>query len=268
MQYIGICAWFTPGRTLADKVSFASQVGLQGIELDFNHLDGDYLLMEEAVRQELRELRQKHAIDYPAIAVNSLCEFGMSNPDCWRETQRAIEGGIGTAAALNIPIVQLPSFFGGDIVSEQDFSQTVKALRYACDFAEPYNIVIGSENALSGERQLALVEQVDRPNFKIYFDCRNSVWMKGLPSPPILEKVLPHVCEVHLKDGVDQEDRFTPLGKGSAEVAQVIEILNQSGYSGRILLENDYNQFAREGQDPTECVRRDVHYIINRRKAA
>ena len=263
-RYIGICAWFVPGDTLAEKVQFVNHVGLDGLELDFNHWQGEYGLAREDVQQELKDLREKHGVDYPAIAINSLCEFGMSNPDCWEKVEYALTEGIKAAANLNIPIVQLPSFFGGDIETEAQFDQTVRAIQFACDLAVDHNIIIGSENALPGDKQLQLVERVERANFKIYFDCRNSWWMKGIESPPILRKVLPHICEVHLKDGIDQNDTFTLLGQGNAGVDEVLAILKEANYDGRILLENDYNQFAREGLDPIEQVQRDKQYIFDR----
>ena len=260
-RYIGICAWFVPGSTYEEKFKFLNEAGLDGIELDFNHNNGVYALADIALQDELLAMQKHYNIDFPAIAINSLCEFGMSKDASWDAVSYALTEGIKTAQNMNIPIVQLPSFFAGDIETEQEFEQTIKAIQFACDLAVDSSITIGSENALPGEKQVELVNAVKRDNFAIYFDCRNSWWMKAIESPPILQAVRPYICEVHLKDGVGQHDEFTLLGEGDAGVLDVINILKQTEYQGRILLENDYNQFAREGLDPVECAKRDIAFI-------
>ena len=260
--YIGICSWFTPGNNIDEKIKFVTDAGLDGIELDFNHANGRYLLAEKSYREKLKMLRQQKSVDFPAIALNALCEFGMSQSSCRAQVEWVINNGIETAADLDIPIAQLPSFFSGDIQTEEGFEHTVKMLQLACDVACEFDITIGSENALDGEEQLKLVDRVSRPNFKIYFDCRNSWWMKGIPALPILEKVYPHVCEVHLKDGVGQNDAFLPLGDGDTGVVEIIGYLKAQHYSGRMLLENDYNQFSREGKDPYEQVKKDKLFYL------
>ena len=260
-SYIGICAWFTPGNHLEDKIKFVKSVGLDGIELDFNHCDGHYALADSALQSQLAVWRTEYAIDFPALAINSLCEFGMSNPEHRDEVERALALGIECAINLDIPIVQLPSFFAGDIADDKGLQHTITAIQHACDLAGGHNIVIGSENAMTAERQLELINRVDRENFRIYFDCRNSWWMKGLPSPEILRAVMPHVCEVHLKDGMGQSDPFCLLGQGDTQVQEILAILKDANYRRKILLENDYNQFHRDGLDPKDCVRRDVDFI-------
>ncbi len=263
-RYYGICSWFTPGKTMREKMLFTCTANLAGIELDYNHDEGEYALLNESYRKELIQLREELKVDFPAIAINSLCQFGMSNVADELKVKEDLKNGIATAAYFSIPIVQLPSFFAGDIDSRDEFDQTCKQIQYACDIALEHEIVIGSENALDGTKQLELIERVNRKNFKIYFDCRNSWWMKGIRSAPVLLEILPHICEVHLKDGIGQEDEFSLLGEGDTGVSDILEILNSANYSGRILLENDYNQFSRQGKDPLECVKKDIEYISDR----
>ncbi len=239
---LGICAWFVPGADHRAKMQFVKDCGLDGIELDFNHANGVYGLTQLATQQSLLAMREEFSLAFPAMAVNSLCEFGMSNPKDKSRAQQDIAAAIEVAQVLSIPIVQLPSFFAGDIETDAQFTQSVENMQFACDCAASAGITIGSENALSGERQLALVTQVARDNFKIYFDARNSMWMKGLASPPILSSVLAHICEVHLKDGIAQQEASVPLGEGDAGIAEVITMLREAAYNKWILLENNYHQ--------------------------
>ena len=249
---------------MLEKMQFVSDAGLSGIELDYNHYQGEYGLLNPQTREELVQLKKTFNTDYPALAVNSLCEFGMSQANQEAKVKEDILGGIDTAAFFSIPIVQLPSFFAGDIVTREDLEQTCKNIQFASDAAAEHGIIIGSENALNAEKQLELITRVNRENFKIYFDCRNSWWMKGIPAPPILREVLSHVCEVHLKDGIGQNEDFTLLGEGDCGAEETLAILNEAGYQERILLENNYIQFAAQGKNPLDCVKQDMAYIHDR----
>ena len=78
-----------------------------------------------------------------------------------------------TALALDIPILQLPSFVKGFITDEAGFQSTVECLRFACEHAQGTDLIVGSENALSTEDQFRLLEGVGYDNFRLYFDTRN-----------------------------------------------------------------------------------------------
>jgi sugar phosphate isomerase/epimerase len=149
----------------------------------------------------------------------------------------------------------------GEIHSEEDFHNTVECLRHACHSAEGTDILIGSENVLSLEDQLRLVEEVGHPKLRLYFDTRNPFHIKGYDVAPMLERVYPHVCEVHLKDGVDGGNS-TLLGKGNSGFLRSMEVLIQHRYAGWVILENDYRQIAADnGISPEAGIKSDIEFV-------
>ena len=134
-------------------------------------------------------------------------------------------------------------------------------MRHACHSAEGTDILIGSENVLSLEDQLRLVEEVGHPKLRLYFDTRNPFHIKGYDVAPMLERVYPHVCEVHLKDGVDGGNS-TLLGKGNSGFLRSMEVLIQHRYAGWVILENDYRQIAADnGISPEAGIKSDIEFV-------
>ena len=222
------CHWGLPADGPMRGICMAAELGLDGIELDIGSYEAGLPLSRPEVRASFSEWRESYQVAYPSLAVNALCQHGMSEPGAGQVAQACIARAVETAAALGIPLVQLPSFVAGDITTDEGFASTVECLRYACQLAEPAGIFIGSENPLPAEDQLRLVSAVAHPSLRLYFDTRNHYSMRGLDTPSILEAVYPHVIEVHLKDGT-RDGRQTLLGEGDASLFASMHILAQRG---------------------------------------
>ena len=254
---IGICEWSIPAATTRERLALAASVGLTGVEPDLGSLKDGFPLSKLGVQRMYCGWRDEFGLTYPAIAVNALCDHGMADPGARATAFQAIEAAAEAAAALVIPILQLPSFVKGDITSETGFASTVICLRHACECVRGTDIIVGSENALPAEDALRLIMEVGHDNFHIYFDTRNLFAMKGLDTLAILETVMDHICQVHIKDGVDSGPS-TLLGEGNSGFAESMAVLNRHGYAGQLLLENDYGRIAQAtGEDPADLLRRD-----------
>jgi sugar phosphate isomerase/epimerase len=94
------------------------------------------------------------------------------------------------------------------------------------------------------ERQLAMLDGVGEDNFKLLFDMGNGL-SYGYSALEMLERSLPHIVHVHLKDGVrnllDGMVTYTFPGEGEAEVENCLRVLANSGYSGLYSIEPHLN---------------------------
>jgi sugar phosphate isomerase/epimerase len=241
---IGICQWSIPKLELKDDIETASLLGLDCVELELGSAKDGFPLSQKQNLQKYNELRKSLNIHYSAIAVNSLCSDGMSLASAHPAAKKAIALAIDTAVALKIPLIQLPSFVKGDIVTEDDFQNTVSCLCYACARASHVGILVGTENALSGDEQIRLIKEVDSDNLRVYFDTRNLFAMKNINSEKTLAQVMPWVCEVHVKDGIDNGDSML-LGQGNSGFNECMQILKDNNYTGWLILENNYTTMAR-----------------------
>jgi sugar phosphate isomerase/epimerase len=221
----------------------AAELGLEGIELDLGSYEQGFPLTNQIVQQAYLEAGEKWNIMYPSIAVNALLAYGMTNPENSKKRDialGAIYKGIDTAEALKIPIVQLPSFKDGLINNEEDFRLTSQCIKIACQYAEDKGIIIATENILSVEDNLRLLNEVGYNNLKIFFDTLNPYRRKKYDVAEMIRKIGRFICEVHVKDGNDDE-MFTALGSGKSDFYKSIEALKEINFSGWIYLENFYN---------------------------
>jgi len=259
---IGICQWSFPIEgPYACRV--ASELGIEGIELDLGDYERNFPLSNKTIQKAYMEARNTWGIFYPSIAVNTLCNYGMSHPPDTKKGKialAAIHKGIEAAEALNIPIVQLPSFFDGEIKSKDDFKHTIKCLKFGCEFAMEKGIIIATENALSVEDNKILIKEVGYPNFKIYFDLQNPYFFRGYKVPQMLKELTPYICEIHAKDGTREHLSGALLGKGEADFFASMEILKQLNYTGWINLENYYDRAPINpgNKDPFELIKEDI----------
>ncbi|MDF7808455.1 sugar phosphate isomerase/epimerase [Pontiellaceae bacterium B12219] len=232
---IGICEWNIPHPETAPRFEWAAQAGLKGLEIDLENAGGN--------EPRFRELSNHWKLELPTLGINACCKHSMCDPAQLGILKSTFESAVQTAAELNIPKLQVPSFCESFINSDADFEQTVECFRLLCKLAEGTGLIIGTENALSAEKQLELLNRVGSDQLKIYFDTRNAFAMSGLNSAEILEALYPHICEVHLKDGTDNGPS-QPLGKGNSGFFQCLEILKTKNYTGWLLLENDYKTLS------------------------
>jgi sugar phosphate isomerase/epimerase len=258
---VGICEWAFPlAGPYGCKV--AAEAGLDGMELDLGSYELGFPLSNPVIQEAYREAGAKWGISFPSIAVNTLCAYGMTNPENSREREialTAIYKGIDTASALKIPIVQLPSFKNGSIEDESGFQLTTKCIKTACRYAGDKGIVIGTENVLSAEDNLRLLQEVDQSNFKIFFDTQNPYLLKKYYVPDMIHKIGRFICEVHVKDG-NAEMSGALLGKGESGFYQSLAAIKEINFSGWVHLENYYNRKPLNSgtEDPFELLRQDI----------
>lgn len=228
---IGICEWNIPHSETAARFEWAAAAGLQGLEIDLENAGGN--------ESRFRELSNQWKLELPTLGINACCSSSMCDPAQAETIRSAFQAAVKTATELNIPKLQVPSFCESFINTDDDFEQTIESFHFLCGLAEGTDLIIGTENALSAEKQLELLDRVGSDRLKIYFDTRNAFAMSGLDSAAILETLYPHICEVHIKDGTDNGPS-QPLGKGNSGFFQCMEILRDKEYTGWLLLENDY----------------------------
>ncbi len=257
---IGICLWSVPAKDNASRIRLAHQLGIHGFEIDLGNSEQGFPMAQESVQSVFKTWRDQLGLTYTTLGVNEFCSCSMSDPVLRQRAHEAVDKAIEVAAAMEIPLLQFPSFFASEIKDAAGFGATVDCLRYACEKAGEKDILIGSENALDLANQRLLLEMVDAPNFRIYFDTANPKCMKGLSGPELLEDAYPKVGEVHLKDECE-DGRPALLGQGDTAFNQSMAILNSRDYDGWMHLENNYNKLpALLGISVEEAIEKDLAY--------
>jgi len=266
MSYkIGIVEWAFPFPG-PYGLKIASELGLEGMELDFGEYETGFQLYNPRIQDAYLECGAKYGIEFPSMALNALNTHGMSNGRDTVDGMIAIEAirkGIEAAKRMNIPVVQLPSFHSGDIRTKEQFYNTGEKLRLACDLAEGSNIILAMENVLDAEETKQMIREVGSDRLKVFYDTQNYHLERGYSQPELLEAIVNDVVQIHVKDGYNAAVSSALLGKGDVSFYKTAEIILRTGCTEWLLLENYYNQqpLSLRNEDPFELLREDMKVL-------
>lgn len=265
----GIVEWALPaeGRYGCEV---AHRAGLQGIQVNIGSYETGYHLSNKEMQRMYLEAGQKWEIEFPSLAVNCLCDIGMTRREGTKEREiakQSIKIGIDTAQQMGISLVMLPTFHDGYIKDEEDFRLTVECVREACQYAYDKNIKIALENVMSTDEYFRFKDQVGMENLGIIYDNQNYSVCKGYDDTQIYREIRDEVDAIHVKDGFDEMSTHM-LGEGGCNFFKTAEEILKSDYSGWIFAENYFDQLPlREKGDPYELLRQDVITMKNAFKA-
>lgn len=251
MTNVGCAAWSLPESGLADTLpdGMMMHVGIQTLS-QMRMLRTCHVGNEQQLRQYLgcSDSRQKIS----AIGLNLVEDFGLNSYAGKKLRTEFFEfclHVLHVAELLDIPAVYIPSFNKNEIVGADDLAETAKFFKELCQTAQNHPVLIATENSLSAEKQLALVEQVGEANFKVLLDIFNPLrW--GHSVEEIISSVHPYLLsQVHVKDGVLPGYDNALLGQGEGNVAAIIERIKQLGFCEACILENDYSKLSMDGMN-------------------
>lgn len=164
-----------------------------------------------------------------------------------------LEALTAQCAVLRCRYVRIMSY-PNDGLAEPDWaSRVIGRIARLTARAERAGITLLHENcagwaADSGDRMVRLLTEVDSPALRLLFDTGNGV-PHGYAALPLLERVLPYVAHVHVKDAVRTAGTttYTLPGDGCAQVADCLRLLLESGYTGALSLEPHLAARPHEG---------------------
>ncbi len=263
----GACEWALPGNGVA-SLKLASEVGLQGLQLGFITYERGFLLSQRWFRSYYMEEAAKYNIELPSMAICEFDRYGMRHPRCSEKGKIVygiIELAIEAAADMRMKMIMMPSFVDGFIDTDEDLLCTAEALRYACDLAAPYGIVIASENLLSLEHNAILFKEVDKNNLTGFYDSQNYKCNLGWEQAPMLEGLYDLLYpEIHVKDGVGEQVACRLLGDGDSDFHGTMRILREHNYEGWLHLENYYDRLPLRNIAPKDyisIIKRDMELL-------
>ena len=242
----------------------AADLGLEGIQLELGSYEKNFPLSKKSVQEAYLEAAEKYNITYPSIAVRVTDDYSITDSKESKSRKiimEAVEKGIDTAKAMNIPVVMIPTFEKSEIRTASDFQKVVEVFKHICDYGLEKGITIAAENVLSVAQTLDLFEKVDKPNLQLYFDTQNYYLNKGYETPKMIKDLIPLFCnQLHVKDGKGKDLSGALLGEGDTDFYESIKELKKHRYSGWYIIENYYNQkpLSSLHDDPVEILKKDV----------
>jgi sugar phosphate isomerase/epimerase len=262
---IGICEWSLPvdGPYACRLVA---ELGFEGLQINIGDCHRGFSMSRRLVQEAYLEMAEESGIVFPSMAARVTDYFTMFSSKDEQES-RIVRSGIAKAIeackAMSISTLLIPNFEKSEIRGQREFEEAVEVFQWACDNARESGLTIAAENTLSTEDTRRFLQEIDRPNLKIYFDTQNYYLHKHYDTPHVLDELFEHVCEIHVKDGKGNELSGAPLGKGDTDFYGSIEVIKKHGYAGWIVIENYYDQEPLCGpdEDPAALIKQDLRTL-------
>jgi sugar phosphate isomerase/epimerase len=246
---LGVCDWSIGYQAKPGALDFAKKVGLGGVQVSSGSGKDDCELTDAAIRQQFKDTIAKTGVVACSTAMGFLNTYPFATDP---RGPKWLEQTIDITKDLDAKCILL-AFFGdgdlrkGDVLKEKDIDAVVQRLKDAAPRAEKAGVILGLENMLSAKDNLAILDRVKSDAVRIYYDIYNSGISADYDAPAEIRMMKDRMCQVHFKNGKEF------LGKGSLDMLQIRDALNDISYNGWIVLETSTPTNNREADFKTNA---------------
>ncbi len=212
-------------------VEKAARIGFEGVEITFGGPDEDGILClaREDRQQQYFDEFEKHGIGPAGTHLMVLHENHLKNPDDLLAVQW-VEQAIPATASLGTEVILLPFFFEGAIEERHEQEYVADILRELAPEAEAHGVILGLENTLSAEDNMFILDRVQSPAVKVYYDVGNSNFFGHdiYEEIPFLGN---NICQFHIKDNPHY------MGQGEIDFERVFRLIDEINFQGWMNIE-------------------------------
>jgi alpha-L-rhamnosidase len=222
-------------RQKLGAMQLTRDIGADGIEIDMGGLGNretfDNALADSGLRKQYLEKARELHLEIPSLAMTGF--YAQSFAD--RPTvDRMIEDCITTMKQMNVKIAFLPLGVKGDLKQNPELRpKIVERLKMAGKMAEEAGVIIGIETALSASEEVRLLQEVNSPAIKIYFNFSNPL-KEGRDLYKELEILgKDRICQIHCTN----KDSVWLINDPQIDMKKVKKTLDKMGWSGWLVIE-------------------------------
>ncbi|MCO6046219.1 sugar phosphate isomerase/epimerase [Aeoliella sp. ICT_H6.2] len=199
---IGVCDWMILKRQKLGAFALAEEIGADGLEVDMGSLGGretfDSKLSDAAVRKQFLAESRARSVEICSLAMSGFYAQSFAE----RPTvPRMVGDCLQTMVAMGVRVAFLPLGVQGDLIKHPELRpKIVERLKRLAPKAEEANAVIGLETALPAEGEAALIDEIDSPAVRSYFNFANAL-QAGRDLHKELETLgRDRICQIHCTD--------------------------------------------------------------------
>ena len=231
-------------RQKLGALQLTKEIGADGVEVDMgglgNRLTFDNKLLIDSVRQQFLLKAKELNLEIPSVAMTGY----YAQSFCQREQFiQSIQDCITTMKLMNVKVAFLPLGIQCDLVKKPELRDSVVSrLKVAGKMAEAAGVIIGIETALDAKGEKKLLEDINSPSIKSYFNFSNA-----LKNDRDLEKELKtlgkkYIVQIHCTD----DDGVLLKDNTRLNMKKVKKTLDKMGWSGWLVIER-----SRDAKEPS-----------------
>lgn len=221
----------------------AKEAGADGVEVDMGGLGNrptfDNKLLIDSVRQQfLDKAKELH------LEISSLSMSGYyAQSFCQREQFiQSIKDCIETMKLMNVKVAFLPLGIQCDLVKKPELRDSViSRLKIAGKMAEEAGVVIGIETALDAKGEKKLLQDVNSPAVKSYFNFSNAIKNGRDLNKELKTLGKKYIVQIHCTD----DDGVWLQNDPKIDMKKVKKTLDKMHWSGWLVIER-----SRDAKDP------------------
>lgn len=241
-QY-GVCEWSMKARG-RELVRIAAAQKLDCLQLGVGEeiFNGDGLGSGVLIAEYLYASRQ-YGVKICSLSPQFVDQYSFTMPQNDEEAQVAVtlvEQTIKLCGKFGCRNYLLPVLGKNGIVDGPSFHRAVEYIKRFGDQAAKQGIETYLELNLSTEKVLDLLDAVNNPMVKIFFDSQNLYAHDGTSMARYFTELELMIAGVHLKDGAGTMLSGSLLGEGTSGFFQTAEAIKRSSYTGPLFIESVY----------------------------
>lgn len=253
---------FFPFEEWKEEFKAAQEIGIDEIEWIFDYPDYQKNpLWTEEGRNEINTI-----IRDTGVKVHAVCwDYFMRRPfykcessDAFRvleENKVIIQKVLEAMGEIEADLIEIPMVDDSSVKNENEEESAITFIRWVCDAAEKYGIIVGLETDFPPEKFSRFLNQIGKDNIVANYDSGNSSGL-GYNHREELIGLGNYVYNVHIKDRV-KGNGTVALGTGSADFDEVFGTLKEIGYKNSFILQ------AARGKDGEEKsnIRQQIDFV-------
>jgi sugar phosphate isomerase/epimerase len=232
---IGVSDVMILKRQKLGAISLTREIGADGVEVDMGSLGQretfENSLADHAVRQEFLAAARENGV--------AICSIGMTGffAQSFAERPtvlRMVGDCIDTMQAMSVRVAFLPLGVPSDLAKHPELRPAVvERLRAIAPRAEAAGVVIGIETSLDAAGEVQLLDDVDSPAIRSYFNFKNALENGRDLEAELRTLGKERICQIHATD----EDGVWLQNNPRIDLPKVKRTLDDVGWSGWLVLE-------------------------------
>lgn len=243
----GVCEWSVKARG-ESFVRMAKRSGLDCIQLGVGtEIFEGRGLADPALVEEYRRSAEENGIEIISISPQFVDEYSFTMPGSCEEEQLVdalIEKTIEQCSTFGCTHFLLPVLGRNDITCGPAFHRAVSCIQKYSQKAAEKGIETDIEMNQSIRQVHDLLDAVDRPMVKVFFDSQNLYAKDGTAMAPYFTTLYNEglIGGIHFKDGKGTMLSGSLLGEGTSGFYKTAKAVLESGYEGPLLIESVYSK--------------------------